>query len=392
MSVRKICVVSGSRAEYGILYWFLKAVQDDAELHLQLIVTGMHLSPEFGLTWREIAADGFVIDRKVEMLLSSDSPVGISKSMGLGLIGFADAFYDLQPDLLVVVGDRFEIFAAVQAAANQRLAIAHIHGGELSEGAVDDAFRHAITKLSHLHFTANEAYRQRVIQLGEQPQRVFNVGAPGLDNIYKLPLLQRQELQKALGFNFGKRNLLVTFHPVTLEHATAAEQFAQLLQALDVFADVHIIFTHANADADGRVIAAMIENYRQSRAHRVASFVSLGALRYLSVLRYVDAVVGNSSSGLLEAPSFKIATVNIGDRQRGRISAASVLHCPPEAEAIRQALQKIWSGEMREILAHVDNPYGAGGASAKIKDVLKSVELSGLLKKRFYDVTGLTTP
>ncbi|MDD1619894.1 MAG: UDP-N-acetylglucosamine 2-epimerase [Methylococcaceae bacterium] len=386
MAARKICVVTGSRAEYGLLYWLLKEIQADAELELQLVVTGMHLSPEFGLTWQQIAADGFDIARRVEMLLSSDTPVGISKAMGLGLIGFADALSELHPDLLVVLGDRFEIFAATQAAMNQRIPIAHIHGGELTEGAVDDAIRHAISKMAHLHFTSTEVYRRRVIQLGEQPDRVFNVGAPGLDNIFRLQLLDKMQLEQMLDFKFGERNLLVTFHPVTLENATAAEQFAQLLQALDRFNDAHIIFTHANADADGRAIGGMIEDYRQRYPRRVASFVSMGSLRYLSALRQVDAVVGNSSSGLLEAPAFKIATINIGDRQRGRLCADSVLHCPPQAEAIIQTLQKVFSGDFAEQLENVENPYGQGGASLKIKEILKRMPLDGLLKKHFYDI------
>ncbi|MDD4906690.1 MAG: UDP-N-acetylglucosamine 2-epimerase, partial [Methylobacter tundripaludum] len=254
---RKVCVVTGSRAEYGLLYWLMKEIQDDSALELQVIVTGMHLSPEFGLTWKQVEQDGFIIHRKVEMLLSSDTPVGISKSIGLGVIGFADALECLRPDLLVVLGDRFEIFAACQAAMTHRIPIAHIHGGETTEGAVDDAIRHAITKMSHLHFTATESYRQRVIQLGEQPQRVFNVGAPGLDNIFRLQLLDKLQLEQAIGFKLGKRNLLVTFHPVTLENATAASQFGNLLKALDCFDDSHIIFTLPNADADGRVIIGM---------------------------------------------------------------------------------------------------------------------------------------
>ncbi len=383
---RKICVVTGSRAEYGLLYWLLKDIQTDSELELQLVVTGMHLSPEFGLTWQQIAADGFVIHRKVEMLLSSDTPVAIAKATGLGLIGFADALNDLQPDILVVLGDRFEIFAAAQAAMHLRIPIAHIHGGELSEGAIDDAIRHAISKMAHLHFTAAEAYRQRLIQLGEQPERVFNVGAPGMDNVYKLPLLDRVALEQAIDFKLGERNLLVTFHPVTLENATAAEQFTELLRALDDFPDAHIIFTHANADAEGRVIARMIENYRARYPQRVTSFVSMGSLRYLSALRHVDAVVGNSSSGLLEAPACKTATLNIGDRQRGRLCAASVLHCEAEAGEIRQALQRIWSGELKPLLAAQENPYGHGGASSGIKQILKSAGLDGLLKKRFHDL------
>jgi len=386
MAARKICVVTGSRAEYGLLYWLLKEIQADLDLTLQLVATGMHLSPEFGLTWRQIEADGFPIARKVEMLLSSDTPAGISKAMGLGLIGFADAFGELSPDIVVVLGDRFEIFAAAQAAMNLRIPIAHIHGGELSEGAVDDAIRHALTKLSHLHFTAAEVYRQRVIQLGEQPERVFNVGAPGLDNIARLPLLDRAGLEQAIDFKLAERNLLATFHPATLEAETAAEQFQQLLQALDAFPAVRVIFTYSNADAGGRVIAGLIEDYRARWPERVAAFVSLGSLRYLSAMRHVDAVVGNSSSGLLEAPAFKIPTIDIGDRQRGRLCAASVLHCPPQAEAIQAALEKVWSGELAETLANLHQPYGTGGASARIKDLLKRSDLGDLLKKRFYDI------
>jgi len=383
---RKICVVTGSRAEYGLLYWLMKEIQDDSALELQVIVTGMHLSPEFGLTWKQVERDGFIIHRKVEMLLSSDTPVGISKSIGLGVIGFADALEYLQPDLLVVLGDRFEIFAACQAAMVHRIPIAHIHGGEITEGAVDDAIRHAITKMSHLHFTATESYRQRVIQLGEQPQRVFNAGAPGLDNIFRLQLLDKPQLEQAIGFKLGKRNLLVTFHPVTLENATAASQFGNLLKALDCFDDSHIIFTQPNADADGRVIIDMIEQYRQRFPERIASFVSLGSLRYLSALKYMDAVVGNSSSGLIEAPAFKIGTINVGDRQKGRLCADSVIHCEPEVDAIVQAFNRLFSEKFQESLKTVENPYGNSGASAEIKELLKSQSLDGLLKKSFYDL------
>jgi UDP-hydrolysing UDP-N-acetyl-D-glucosamine 2-epimerase len=383
---RKICVVTGSRAEYGLLYWLLKEIQADPDLELQLVVTGMHLSPEFGLTWQQIAADGFTIDRKVEMLLSSDTPVGITKAMGLGLIGFADALDDLRPDIVVVLGDRFEIFAAAQAAMNLRLPLAHIHGGELTEGAVDDAIRHALTKLAHLHFTATEVYRQRVIQLGELPERVFNVGAPGLDNIFRLPLLDREAFERAIEFKLAVRNLLVTFHPVTLEAATAADQFCQLLSALDQFEDVHIIFTYSNADADGRIIARLIDEYRARYPERVTAFLSLGSLRYLSAMRHVDAVVGNSSSGLLEAPAFNIPTIDIGDRQRGRLQPASVLHCKPHSFAIKTALEKVWSGELSSTLANLVHPYGTGGASVAIKGILKDAKLTDVLKKRFYDI------
>lgn len=383
---RKICVVTGSRAEYGLLYWLMKEIQGDADLELQVIATGMHLSPEFGLTWKQIEQDGFAIQRKVEMLLSSDTPVGIGKSIGLGVIGFADALEVLQPDVLVVLGDRFEIFAACQAAMAHRIPIAHIHGGEITEGAVDDAIRHAISKMSHLHFTATERYRQRVIQLGEQPQHVFNVGAPGLDNIARLQLLDKPQFEQAIDFNLSKRNLLVTFHPVTLENATAAVQFGHLLQALDRFDDCRLIFTLPNADTDGRAIIGMIEQYRQHHPERVASYVSLGTLRYLSALQYMDAVIGNSSSGLIEAPAFKIGTINIGDRQKGRLCADSVIHCAPETDAIAQALDRLFSEAFQESLKTVENPYGHGGASVKIKALLKEQALDGLLKKSFYDL------
>lgn len=384
---RKICVVTGSRAEYGLLYWLMKEIQHDSALKLQLIVTGMHLSPEFGLTWKQIEQDGFIIDRRVEMLLSSDTPVGISKSIGLGIIGFADALECLQPDVLVVLGDRFEIFAAVQAAMAHRIPIAHIHGGEITEGAVDDAIRHAITKMSHLHFTATERYRQRVIQLGEQPQRVFNVGTPGLDNIVGLKLLDKLQLEEAINFKLGERNLLITFHPVTLEKATSATQFENLLKALDYFDDIHLIFTQPNADADGRVIIGMIEQYRQRFPDRIASFVSLGSLRYLSALKYMDAVVGNSSSGLIEAPAFKIGTINIGARQKGRLYADSVIHCEPEVDAILHAFETLFSEDFQKSLKTVENPYGQTGASVKIKELLKTQTLEDLLKKGFYDLS-----
>lgn len=386
--MRKICVVTGSRADYGLLFWLLKAIQEDAELKLQLIVTGAHLSPEFGLTWQKIQEDGFNIDYKVEMLLSADTPASICKAMGLGLIGFADALQLLKPDLVVILGDRFEVFSVAQAALVQRIPIAHIHGGELSEGATDDAMRHAITKLSHIHFTATETYRRRVIQLGEQPDAVFNVGAPGLDNIYKLSLLDRPDLENALGFKFAQRNILVTFHPVTLENASGAAQYEQLFLALDAFKDLRIIFTHSNADVEGRIIKSLIENYCKKNDWAV-SFVNLGSLHYLSTMRQVDAVVGNSSSGIIEAPAFKIATVNIGDRQRGRTCANSVVHCFPNAESIQKALDLIFSPDFKQSLSQIENPYGKGGASLQIKQKLKQVNLQGLLKKRFYEIDYL---
>lgn len=388
--MRKICVVTGTRAEYGLLFWLMKEIQSDASLELQVIVTGMHLSPEFGLTYKEIEKE-FSINKKIEMLLSSDTPIGISKSMALAQISFAEAYDELSPDIVVVLGDRFEIFSAVSAAMIARIPIAHIHGGETTEGAFDEAIRHSITKMSHLHFVATEEYRQRVIQLGENPERVFNFGAPGIDNIHKLNLLSIDELEQSIGFKLGKKNLLVTFHPVTLEKGTAQYQFQQLLDALDDLRDTHIVFTKANADTDGRIINAMVDSYVNANPNRSVAFASLGQLRYLSALQYVDGVVGNSSSGLTEAPSFKIGTVNIGDRQKGRVKASSVIECAPDMNAITNAILQLYSPLFQKNLCHVKNPYGEGGSSKKIAGVIQSHPLSQILKKTFYDLSRSPT-
>jgi GDP/UDP-N,N'-diacetylbacillosamine 2-epimerase (hydrolysing) len=362
----------------------MKEIQADARLQLQLIATGMHLSPEFGLTYRDIEADGFQIDAKVEMLLSSDTPTGIAKSIGLGTIGMADAFASLQPDIVVLLGDRFEIFSAAQAALVGRIPIAHLHGGETTEGAMDEAFRHAITKMSHLHFTSAEGYRERVIQLGEDPQRVFNFGAAAMDNLSRIALLDYAALETALGFRLGKRNVLVTFHPVTLENASASQQFAALLQALEELKDCHLIFTKPNADTDGRIIGDMIDAFVVQHKESAAAFTSLGQLRYLSTMCQMDGVVGNSSSGLIEAPSFHVGTVNIGDRQKGRIKADSVIDCSPDSASIRAALQKLLSADFRQSLATVVNPYGSGPVAHKIIQILATTSLEGVLKKPFY--------
>ncbi len=383
---RKICVVTGTRAEYGLLYWLMKEIEAADDLKLQIIATGMHLSPEFGLTYLQIEQDGFTIDHKIEMLLSSDSPTGIGKSIGLGVIGFADALADLQPDLLVVLGDRFEIFSAVSAAMVARVPVAHLHGGEATEGAFDELIRHSITKMSHLHFTATRAYRNRVIQLGEQPERVFEVGALGIDSIRCLNLLKRNELEKAIDFKLGKRNLLVTYHPVTLEQETAEEQFGNLLKVLSELEETHLLFTKANADTNGRIINSMIDDYVSSHRDHAIAYTSLGQLRYLSTMQFVDAVVGNSSSGLLEAPSFKIGTVNIGDRQRGRIKAESVIDCSPDSNSIRAAIQEIYTSRFQEKLQQATNPYGDGGASRKIAKIIRKHPLDDILKKRFFDM------
>jgi len=384
MTKRKICVVTGTRAEYGLLYWLLKEIEADKSLELQLIVTGMHLSPEFGLTYKTIEKE-FKIDKKIEMLLSSDTSIGISKSMGLAQISFAEAYDELKPDILVVLGDRYEIFSAVSSAMIARIPIAHLHGGETTEGAFDESIRHSITKMSYLHFTATNEYRNRVIQLGENPNRVFNVGGLGIDNIKRLKLLSKEEFEKSIDFKLNKKNLLVTFHPVTLEDTTAKEQFQLILNIIDSLKDTHTIFTKANSDTDGRVINQMIDDYVSQNRDKSVAFTSLGQLRYLSALQYIDAVVGNSSSGLTEAPSFKIGTINIGDRQKGRIMANSVIDCDNNQKSIEDGFKKLYSKEFQNILDKSVNPYGDGGASKKIKDIIKKYPIDNL-KKSFFDV------
>ncbi len=381
---RNICIITGTRAEYGLLRWVMQGIKDDPDLTLQLIVTGMHLSPEFGLTYREIEQDGFEIDRKVEMLTSSDTPIGIAKSMGLGVIGFADALNELKPDLIVVLGDRFEIFSAVAAALVARIPVAHLHGGEATEGLIDEAIRHSITKMSHLHFVAAEEYRLRVIQLGEQPERVFLVGGLGIDNIKRLKLLDRTELESSLDFKLGQKNLLITFHPVTLETATATDQMEELLAALAELQDTHLIFTLPNADTDGRTLIRLVEKFVAQHSSARA-YTSLGQLRYLSCVAHFDGVVGNSSSGLAEVPSFKKGTINIGDRQRGRLQAASVINCEPTRQCIEDAIEKLYDADFQAGLSQVRNPYGEGGASQKIIEVIKNAVLDDVLKKRFYN-------
>jgi GDP/UDP-N,N'-diacetylbacillosamine 2-epimerase (hydrolysing) len=385
---RKICVATGTRADYGCLRWVMDGICKTPGLELQVIATGMHLSPEFGLTYREIEQDGFTIDSKIEMLLSSDTPAALAKSMGLGLIGFGEALERLRPDLLLMLGDRFEIFSAAAAATVARVPIAHAHGGETTEGAFDEAMRHSITKMSHLHFVAAEEYRQRVIQLGEDPGRVFLVGGLGVDKIKKLELLGREALETALGFKLGRKNLLITFHPVTLENSTSAEQMRELLCALEAVNDVHLIFTMPNADTGGRVLIAMIEEFVANRPNARA-YTSLGDLRYLSCILHVDGVVGNSSSGLTEVPSFGKGTVNVGDRQRGRLKAGSIIDCRPERDAIGAALDRLYSPAFRASLPAIRNPYGEGGASEKIVRVLKDHPLECILEKSFHDCASV---
>ena len=384
--MRKICVITGTRAEYGLLYWTMKALQADDEVNLSICVTGMHLSPEFGLTYKKILEDGFIIHEKVETLLSSDTTIGISKSIGLGIISFSEVFERLNPDLILVLGDRYEIFAACTAAMISRIPIAHCHGGEATEGLIDEAIRHSITKMSQIHFASTEEYRNRVIQLGEQPKNVFNVGALGIENVNKLKLLTKSEFENSIKFKLNKINFLVTFHPVTLDNLSAEEQFKQLLIALDNFQDTTIIFTKPNSDTDGRVIIQLIDDYVKNNTHKAIAFTSLGQLRYLSAIQFMDVVVGNSSSGLIEVPSFSKATINIGDRQQGRVKAASVIDCETDNNDIEKAIKKALSVEFKEELKSSKNPYGDKNSSIEIVEVLKSIDLNGIIKKQFYNL------
>jgi GDP/UDP-N,N'-diacetylbacillosamine 2-epimerase (hydrolysing) len=382
---RKLCVVTGTRADYGLLRWVMEDIRRTPGLRLQVVATGMHLSATFGQTWRDIESDGFAIDRRVEMLLDSDTPVGVTKSMGLALAGFADALDELRPDLLILLGDRFEAVCAALAATVARVPIAHVHGGELTQGAMDDAFRHAITKMAHLHFVAAAPYRDRVLQLGEAASTIHLVGGLGVDAIRRVPLLDREALEASLGCTLLGRNLLVTFHPATLDAQPAADQFDALLQALSALENTRLILTLPNADPQGRALIERAQAFAQQ--HRDARlFASLGQQRYLSCLKLADAVVGNSSSGLLEAPSFGMPTVNIGSRQQGRLKAASVIDCEPETTAIGAALQRALTPEFRASARRAANPYGDGRAAERIVAVLADPARAPGLRKAFVDL------
>jgi len=386
MSKRKICIVTGTRAEYGLLSLLMKSIKDDTSMELIIIATGSHLSPEFGLTYKEIENEGFNINKKIEMVLSADTPSSIAKSTGLGIIGFADALADLQPDIMIVLGDRYEILAASLAAVTARIPIAHIHGGEITEGAFDESIRHSITKMSWWHFAAAEEYKKRIIQLGEAPNRVFNVGGLGVDIIKNSQLLTKEELSKNTGINFLPKNLVITYHPVTLENQSSKENMQSLLDVLIEMNDINLIFTMPNADSDGRAIFNMIETFVSNYSNRAIAFTSMGQLNYLSTLQFVDGVIGNSSSGLLEAPSFKIGTINIGDRQRGRLKADSVIDCFSTKESIKSAIEILYSKKFKSILKSVTNPYGEGNATNNILEVLKNNPIPKEIKKEFYSL------
>lgn len=386
MNKKRIAVFTGTRAEYGLLYWLLKDIQASESLELQLIVAAMHLSPTFGQTWRQIEQDGFRIDAKVEMLLSSDTASGVAKSMGLGTIGFADALARLQPDVLVVLGDRFEALAIVQTALVMRIPVAHLHGGEITEGAYDDAIRHAITKMASLHFVAAEPYRRRVIQMGENPATVFNVGALGLDHLQRTPRMTLAELGQSLDFALAQPFALVTYHPVTLADEDPQASATALLQALDEFAQLQLVLTYPNADNGGQAVIALLQEYAARRRARVLLIESLGFRRYLSTLAHASAVVGNSSSGIIEAPAFHVPTVNIGDRQLGRLAADSVLHCRAERQDIAQTLRLALSDDFRRRCATTVNPYGQGRASQAIVRELEALDIGRPLHKHFHDL------
>jgi GDP/UDP-N,N'-diacetylbacillosamine 2-epimerase (hydrolysing) len=382
---RKICVVSGSRADYGLLRWVMQGIKDDPNLTLQVIVTGMHLSPTFGLTYKEIETDGLYIDYKIETLNSLDTPIDIAEAIAKGIAGCAKAFDKLKPDLIIVLGDRFEIFAAASAALVARIPIAHIHGGETTVGAFDEAIRHSISKMSLLHFVAAEEYRNRVIQIGENPNNVHLVGGLGVDAINKISLFPKRELEKQLGIQFLQRSLLVTFHPVTLEPETSENQMNELLSALSALRDVTLIFTLPNADTGGLKLIKIIEEFVLVNKNAF-SFISLGHQLYLSCLKQVDGVIGNSSSGLTEVPSFKKGTINIGDRQKGRLQSASVINSEPIEENISNAINRLYSEEFQVSLQSVINPYGTGNASSRILEILRSDSLDLQVKKKFHDL------
>lgn len=382
---RKICVVTGGRSDYGLLKWLMKAIEADKDLELQVIATGMHLSPKFGSTVNEIEQDGFKVDEKIECLDASDSALDTTSAMARTMIGCSEAYSRLRPDLVLVPGDRFEIFSAVAAALVSNIPVAHLHGGEVTSGAIDESFRHAITKMSALHFVANDEYRSRVVQMGENPHHVYNVGGLGVDAIMNLDLLDKEQISRSLGINFLSKSLLITFHPETATSNSAEHQIKEIIKALADLNDTTLIFTMPNADAGNSIITDSIRNFVAQGTNRYY-FESLGQTRYLSMLSLVDGVLGNSSSGLAEAPSFKIGTINIGDRQNGRIQASSVLNCEASQSHIAIALEEMYSDGFQSTLKTAVNPYGTGGASQRIVEILKEVNLEGLIMKSFNDL------
>lgn len=384
--MKKICVFTGGRAEYGLLRPLLNELRDNKDIELQILVSGMHLSAEFGLTYKEIEKDGFLCDEKVEMVLSSDTPVAISKSMAIGMIGFSEALTRLNPDILVTLGDRYENMSIVTTAWVCRIPVAHIQGGEKTLGAIDDQFRHCITKMSRLHFTATNEYRNRVIQLGEHPENVFNVGALNVDALKKIKILPKAKLEQEINFLFKGKTALVTFHPVTLQKETSGKHFTQLLEVIDSIKDLKIIFTKTLADTEGRVINQMIDDYVSNNENKSIAFTSMGQLNYISALNYIDVVVGNSSSGVIETPSFKVPTINIGDREKGRIMADNVICVDQNINAIKEAFKKAFSSSFIKSLENMENPYEKPDTAKNIASILADYDIPNSTEKEFYDL------
>ena len=382
---RKLCIITGTRAEYGLLKHLMREIADSDYFELILLVTGSHLSEKFGFTYKEIEGDNFFISRKIDINVHDDSPEGIAESTALSVKGFTKAYLDFQPDLIILLGDRYELLGAAVSAMYQQIPIAHIHGGEVTMGAMDESIRHALTKFSHIHFVANEVYKQRVIQLGEDPNHVFNVGGLGVDAIKRIKLLTKDEIERDLGYKFKDKNLLVTFHPVTLEKSTSFYQMQSLLKAISLRKDTGVIFTMPNADPDNSVITGLIEEFVASHEH-TRLYKSLGQTRYFSCVANVDAVIGNSSSGLTEVPSFKTPTINIGDRQMGRLKAASVIDCEPNFNSIRESINKAYSEPFQKVVIEATNPYGEGGSVHSIMSILTNLRFDNLVKKFFYDL------
>lgn len=385
--MKKICVVTATRAEYGLLKNIIVKLKKVKDFQVNIVATGMHLSPEFGFTYKEIEKDGFDIDEKIEILLSSDTPVSISKSMGLAVISFAEYFARSKPDMIIVLGDRYEMLSVCCAAMNERIPIAHLYGGETTEGAIDECIRHSISKMSYLHFTATEEYRKRVIQLGEAPERVFNVGAMGVENILNTKLLRKNQLEDSINFKLDKEYSVVTFHSVTLEKNTVKEQFENILKICDKYKEMKYIFTKSNCDEGGRIINKMIDEY-VSRHDNIIAFESLGMIRYLSAVKYSSMVIGNSSSGIVEAPVFKVPTINIGDRQKGRLQADTIINCKPDFDDICLGIEKARSLEFKRKIKNSKNLFGDGNTSEKIvQAIIKFLSKEKIdLKKKFYDL------
>lgn len=382
---KKICIVTGGRSDYGLLRPLIKELSFDKRINLDILVTGMHLSSEFGMTIKEIEQDGFKISQKVEMLLNSDTSVGITKSIGLGLSSFAEVFDNLLPDLVILLGDRFEIFAVATAAFIAKIPIAHLHGGELTEGSLDDTFRHCITKMSSIHFVSSKTYRKRVIQLGENPDNVFTVGAIGLDNLRSMRILNKKNLETHLDFKFLKKNLLITFHPFDSDKLTIEKQMKELLLSLSSLSDTGLIITMPNADKHGKLLQDMIKKF-VSNHQNAKYYCSLGQLMYLSCMHHVDGVIGNSSSGLIEAPALKKGTINIGDRQKGRLKAKSIIDCKSNQHEISKSINYLFTNEFQNIVKNADNPYGKHGATKKIIKIINKTNFNKI-KKVFYDIT-----